>query len=227
MQGAVNTNEDSNNKTSYILNDLSGILPRTSEFLFNEIQRLQKMNNNYKVFLSAIEIYNENVYDLFDKEKQPLTISYIKNQCHLKNLSWFQISNQEDFIDLTIKAFNLRRSETTIHNDYSSRSHAIFQIKLESKNLKLNQDSTSFINIIDLAGSEKCVLTSLNNKSNQEIETMKKLQLESANINRSLTTLGRIISILADKKTSKIGLPYRESKLTMVLQVKLKIFPFF
>ena len=72
---------------------------------------------------------------------------------------------------------------------------------------------------MDLAGSERSNLN-FTNKSKEEIENMKKLQNEANFINKSLTTLGRVIAMLADKKSNKLAIPYRESKLTMVLQVK-------
>jgi hypothetical protein len=224
------------------INELSGILPRTAQYIFEEFERLKKMNIIYKIALSAVEIYNENVYDLFDKNnispnhnnnnnnfnnnninnnnkvKNPLTINYIKNNVYLKDLIWHEINTKEDIIRLTKEAAISRTSESTQFNESSSRSHAIFQLRLDTKN-KLGQDLQSFINIIDLAGSERCTLTSLTDKSKEEIEAMKKLKTEASHINKSLTTLGRIISLLADKKSSKLSLPYRESKLTMILQV--------
>ena len=203
------------------INEFSGILPRAAIYIFEELTRLNMINYSCKVSISAIEIYNENIFDLFDNSsnKQPLQIFYNKNVVQLKNLIWHQINKKEDVIKYTKEASETRRSDNTKYNENSSRSHAIYQLKLEfSKNQKQIE---SYINIIDLAGSERCSITSFNNKSKEEIETMKKLQNESNFINKSLTTLGRIISMLADKKMSKMAIPYRESKLSMILQVNL------
>jgi hypothetical protein len=201
------------------INELSGILPRTADFLFDELTRVNKLNMSYKVSLSAIEIYNDNIFDLLDTnpEKLPLQISFIKNNFQVKGLLWHQIKTKTDMIKCIKEASESRRSESTQFNDCSSRSHALYQLKLETRN-KLNQEIQSLINIVDLAGSERSALN-FGGKTKEEIESMKKLQSEANFINKSLTTLGRVISMLADKKSNKISIPYRESKLTMILQV--------
>jgi hypothetical protein len=202
-----------------IINEFSGILPRAADYIFDEITRVNMLNYSCKIYFSAIEIYNENVYDLFDSNsnKQPLQVFFAKNIVQLKNLIWNQIKSKEDIIKFIKEASDTRRSDSTQYNENSSRSHAVYQLKLDF--VKNQKQMESYINIIDLAGSEKCSITSINNKSKEEIETMKKLQNETNFINKSLTTLGRVISMLADKKSSKISIPYRESKLTMILQV--------
>lgn len=205
------------------INEFSGILPRTADYIFEEISRMNKMNCSFKIYISAMEIYNENVYDLFDSSsnKQSLQIFFVKNNVQVKGLIAHQITNKEDIMRFTKEASESRRSDSTQYNENSSRSHAIFQLKLESMNN--SKPTESFINIIDLAGSEKCLLTGFNNKTKEEIDGMKKLQNESNFINKSLSTLGRIISMLADKKSNKLSIPYRESKLTMLLQNSLKV----
>jgi len=119
----------------------------------------------------------------------------------------------------TKEASKSRRTDSTSFNDNSSRSHAIYQLqlrKIDKKNGSKDQ-LLSYINIIDLAGSEK-QNSDYVGKTKDEIEKIKKNQLEANYINKSLTTLGRIVSMLVDKK-SKLAIPYRESKLTMLLQV--------
>lgn len=209
------------NTSTFKLNEFSGILPRAAEFIFNEISRTSKFSNT-KIYISAIEIYNENIYDLFEpnSNKTPLQLFINKNTCILKNLIWNQIKNKEDILAFTKEASESRRSDSTKFNENSSRSHAVFQLKLENSGSNTNIIE-SYINIIDLAGSEKCTL-SFNNKSKEEIEAMKKLQNEANYINKSLSSLGRVISMLADKKSNKLAIPYRESKLTMLLQNSLK-----
>lgn len=203
------------------INEFTGILPRSASYIFDELTRLNLINYTYKISISAIEIYNENIYDLFDGNinKQPLQISFAKNVVQLKNIIWHQLNSKEDVIKFTKEASETRRSDNTKYNENSSRSHAVYQLKLEF--MRNQKQMESYINIIDLAGSEKCSLTTFNNKSKEEIETMKKLQNEANFINKSLTTLGRVISMLADKKMSKMAIPYRESKLTMILQVNM------
>jgi kinesin family protein C1 len=203
----------------FVINELSGILPRTADYLFEELNRLTKLNVSSKISISAIEIYNDNIFDLLDnnRDKQPLQIGVVKNSFQIKNLIWQQIRSRSDILRYIKEASDSRKSESTQFNDCSSRSHAIFQLRLDTKN-KLNQEIQSYINIVDLAGSERSTLN-FNNKSKEAIDVMKKLQNEANFINKSLTTLGRIISMLADKKANKLSIPYRESKLTMILQV--------
>jgi hypothetical protein len=204
-------------ETGLLISEHSGILPRAAELIFDEITRLNKMNYSFRIFISAIEIYNENIYDLFDSSRQTLSIYFNKNVAQIKNMTWHAIKSKEDIIRLTKEASSSRRTDSNQFNENSSRSHAVYQIKIES--VINNREMQSFINIIDLAGSEKCTITSFSDKTKEEIESMKRLQNEANFINRSLTTLGRIINMLADKKSYKLSIPYRESKLTMILQV--------
>lgn len=201
----------------------SGILPRTADYIFHEINRLNILGHSYNISFSAVEIYNENIYDLLGKKeknntKQALNIFQINNEIQIKNLIWVAINNQDDVLKYTKEASESRRSDSTQFNSTSSRSHGIFQIKLECR--KGNSIITSIINIIDLAGSERNTLT-YTGKTKEEIEIAKRIQNEANFINKSLTTLGRIISMISDKKNNvnKLAIPYRESKLTMVLQV--------
>jgi len=92
------------------------------------------------------------------------------------------------------------------------------QLRKVDKKKGGKEELLSYINIVDLAGSERSQKASVNVNNKEEIEKIKKNQIEANYINKSLTSLGRIISILGEKK-SKIVIPYRESKLTMMLQV--------
>lgn len=195
-----------------------GLLPRTAEHIFDEITRTSKIEFNTKILFSAYEIYNDNIYDLLDKSKTHLDVLHGKNFVQVKNLMWNNIKSKDDINNLIRIASQSRRVESTQFNESSSRSHAIFQIKLEMIDNSKKTTTESYINIVDLAGSEKCTLN-YSNKNKEEIENMKKLQNEANFINKSLSTLGRVISMLADKKSNKLSIPYRESKLTTVLQV--------
>ena len=113
-----------------------------------------------------------------------------------------------------------RINGSTKYNENSSRSHAIFQIKIKKIN-KLNVEIESIINIVDLAGSERSLLENYHELKKNDFENEKKLQKEANFINKSLTTLGRIINIISDKKSNHNHIPYRDSKLTLVLQVNI------
>ena len=209
MQGPIyNSNE---------ITEFSGILPRSAEFILNEFARKIKIENgkNASIELSACEIYNENVYDLLNNKSQ-----VILGSNGIKGLSSCLIRSQNDIINLCALASKTRRSESTKFNEVSSRSHAVYMIKISIEGQsKIN----SYINIIDLAGSEKCSISTTFGKTQKEIETMKRVQCEAGFINKSLTALGRCISMLADKKSNKTLIPYRDSKLTMLLKNSLTV----
>ena len=122
--------------TTSLLNESSGILPRTADFIFNEMIRLNKMNITFKLSISALEIYNDNIYDLLDinRERNPLAITLIKNNVIIKNLTWNIIKTKEDIIRYIREATNSRKSDSTQFNDNSSRSHAVYQIRIETIN---------------------------------------------------------------------------------------------
>lgn len=223
MQGPIFFGENEVTDGASILNDFSGVLPRTAEFIFEELKRLERVNSNQKIFFSAMEIYNENVFDLLDENvnKTNLTVYASINNISVKNLISREINSKKDILKYTIEASKTRRTDSTIFNDSSSRSHAIFQLRIEFFNNVKQETINGLINIVDLAGSEKCTITTFTDKSKEEIENMKKIQNEANNINKSLSTLGRIISTLADKKANKQCIPYRDSKLTTILQVLL------
>lgn len=196
--------------------ELKGILPRAAELLFSEIKRrtfISESNQGYLLQLSAIEIYNEMIYDLFSSNKDKMQV--INNS--IKNLTYKTITKEEEITNLIIKAGENRSIDSTEFNSSSSRSHAIYQLKLLVNNE--NKDLVSIINIVDLAGSEKSTYSTTQQKTNSEIEKMKKIQMECSFINKSLMTLGRIINLIC-KKSKEIP-PYRESKLTLLLQNSL------
>lgn len=204
-------------------NGNEGVLPRCASFIFNEKERLSKHNEMLLIYFAAIEIYNENVFDLLNKKtktRTPMVIYSAGSEVNIPNLIWEEIKEKEDIIKYTNLASESRRSDSTSFNATSSRSHAIFQIKIINEMTK----KTSMINIIDLAGSERSQISSFGALNKEEIENMKKIQTEANFINKSLSALGRIINLIGDsKKSSKaISIPYRESKLTVVLQNYLK-----
>ena len=217
MQGKI----EENNKN--FITQQSGILPRTAKFIFEEKKRLEKMNENLDISFSAIEIYNETIYDLLipnnNIKKIPLTIYCANNEVNIPNLQWKNIQNENDIIKFTLHASNTRSCDSTSFNSVSSRSHAIYRIKIYNNSNKKN----SMINIIDLAGSERSSLKATSNLTKEEKDYIKKIQNEANFINKSLSALGRIINMIGDKKNcNKLVIPYRESKLTIVLQNYLK-----
>ena len=201
------------------ITECSGVLPRAADFILKEFNRkiridsIGKVNTAFIEF-SACEVYNENIYDLLNKG---ISLSIVNNT--VKGISSYRVQSTSDIINYCSLASKSRRSASTKFNESSSRSHAVYMIRMniDGNQTKLN----SVINIVDLAGSEKCSIESSFGKTQREIEKMKKLQSEAGFINKSLTALGRVISMLGDKKSNKAVIPYRDSKLTMLLRNSL------
>ena len=164
-------------------NGNEGVLPRCASFIFNEKERLSKHNEILLIYFAAIEIYNENVFDLLNKKtktRTPLVIYSAGSEVNIPYLIWEEIKEKEDIIKYTNLASESRRSDSTSFNATSSRSHAIFQIKIINEMTK----KTSMINIIDLAGSERSQISSFATLNKEEIENMKKIQTEANFINK-------------------------------------------
>ncbi len=190
---------------------LFGIIPRSITTLFNS-----KKSSNYTFYCSFLQIYNEKLYDLLQdpNREKPLNIRENPQQgIFVENLAEFVVENEEDCYYLLRMGDRNRAVRQTKMNNHSSRSHTIFQILLESDianrhgNLKRAK-----LNLCDLAGSEKY------DKEGQMISSHIS---EMTNINKSLTTLGKVISILSSNSSAHV--PYRESKLTRILSDSLAV----
>lgn len=200
-----------------VINETSGIIPRVLNELF---QSLQDTDHDYLIKCSFIELYNETLKDLLNDEndvnKQGLKIFENKKQANsilIQNLKEININDLSSGFSLLQKGLQKRKIASTKLNDVSSRSHTIFTINLYKKSND-NDDLIRFskINLVDLAGLENI------NKSGSINQRAK----EAGSINQSLLTLGRVINSLSDKSlnshTNPNHIPYRESKLTRLLQ---------
>jgi kinesin family protein 6/9 len=211
-----------NSKTNRITPD-SGIIPRLLCSFFNKIKEKEIKNNNisYSIYISYIEIYNENAYDLFDKShlNSPLEnwkkiIVYEDNYGNIvmKNMSMIKVEKEEQALDLLEIGNSIRHSSSTLMNLASSRSHAIFSIIIEGKNNLTDTLTISKINLVDLAGSERF---KVGNK-NEAIFN------ENKYINLSLSFLEQVIVSLGEKDKGKIShIPYRNSLMTTILKDSL------
>ena len=211
------------------LTELSGILPRTACFIQEEVSRLQKFKNNkIEVEISALEIYCETVKDLFSEEVIELQTDRTK-KVRLNGQTWRQIDKLSDFLQSIKLSASRRVFGNNGVNAHSSRSHHIFQIRIKGYD-KLEKQRTSLLSIVDLAGSERrketaSIQPGQESKVNKSVNKsqQKSQDDEGISINKSLTTLGRIFSMLSNRKQwkEKPLLPYRESKLTRILQDSL------
>ncbi|XP_015958259.1 kinesin-like protein KIN-12B [Arachis duranensis] len=205
-----------------LTNDQRGLTPRIFERLFARIDEEQTKRSDqqlkYQCRCSFIEIYNEQITDLLDPNQRNLQIREdVKSGVYVENLTEEPVCSMKDVTQLLIKGLSNRRVGATSINSESSRSHTVFTCVVESR-CKSSADGisrfkTSRINLVDLAGSERQKLTGAAG------ERLK----EAGNINRSLSQLGNLINILAEvSQTGKQRhIPYRDSKLTFLLQDSL------
>ncbi|KAF7696449.1 Kinesin-like protein KIP2 [Cucumispora dikerogammari] len=150
----------------------------------------QQKQNNYKVFVSFLEIYNENLIDLLTPENEPKFYSNTQNELKIKDLETKMIETYESALLLLSSAEKRRRTEKTDYNMRSSRSHTIFKIELVKGNLKQS------VSLIDLAGSEK--------GSNDLCR-----RREGSFINRSLLALSSLIRGLSTTSSNNTSLQMR------------------
>ena len=209
-----------------------GLIPRTCEDLFERIEASDSPHISYTVRVSYFEVYNEHVRDLLSSHQSTSTHpNYLKIResptegPYVKDLTDVPVKNYTELLRWMRLGDNSRTTASTKMNDTSSRSHAVFTIMLKQIHHDLSTDSTTErmarIRLVDLAGSERAKATEA---------TGARLR-EGSNINKSLTTLGRVIAALADprhgrvhnggKTRSKDVVPYRDSILTWLLKDSL------
>ncbi|XP_010314743.2 kinesin-like protein KIN-12B [Solanum lycopersicum] len=202
--------------------DQQGLAPRVFQRLFERIEEEQIKHADkqlmYQCRCSFLEIYNEQITDLLDPSQKNLQIREdVRTGVYVENLTEECVSSMKDVTKLLMKGVSNRRTGATSVNAESSRSHSVFTCVVESR-CKSMADGISHlkrsrINLVDLAGSERQKLTGAAG------ERLK----EAGNINKSLSQLGNLINILAE--VSQIGknrhIPYRDSKLTFLLQESL------
>jgi hypothetical protein len=208
--------------------DKPGLIPRTCEDLFERIQAAQNEDTNiaYNVRVSYFEVYNEHVRDLlvpFDPNASPNYLKIRESPTegpYVKDLTEVPVRSIEEIMKYMKNGDSSRTTASTKMNDTSSRSHAVFTIMLRQIHHDMETDETtersSRIRLVDLAGSERAKSTEA---------TGARLR-EGSNINKSLTTLGRVIAALADPKQLRAGkrkdvVPYRDSILTWLLKDSL------
>jgi len=205
-----------------------GIIPRLNDGLWELINCKsvekppttdQQQQLKFLVTVSFLEIYNEQIKDLLNPSKKQLEIReevggrgiYVEDLCEVV------VKSAGDVLRLIEQGNTVRRVAATKMNDQSSRSHSCFTIKVEQKTtLKLDNGKTrettvkAKLNLVDLAGSERA------DKTGATGSTLK----EGANINKSLMALGNVINALSEG-ASHTHIPYRDSKLTRLLQESL------
>jgi len=197
-----------------ILDDLKlqGIIPRIISYTFDYINDISQFNDSIQfiVKISIFEIYNEKIRDLIELNRQNLQIREDKKRgIYVEDLSEHSAESSRDVLNIIKFGMENRAVNSTNMNDQSSRSHSIVLLNIRQTNTKDLSVKTGKLYLVDLAGSEKI------SKSGATGVVLD----EAKAINKSLTTLGIVINSLTDGKNGHI--PYRESKLTRVLQESL------
>ncbi|NWH48504.1 KI18B protein, partial [Fregata magnificens] len=187
-----------------------GIMYLTMVELYKRIEA-RKKEKSCEVLVSYQEVYNEQIHDLLEP-KGPLAIREDPEKgVVVQGLSFHQPASAEQLLEMLANGNKNRTQHPTDANATSSRSHAVFQIYVKQQDRVggLTRDlQVAKMSLVDLAGSERASVT------NTKGERLR----EGANINRSLLALINVINALADAKSKKSHIPYRDSKLTRLLK---------
>jgi len=189
--------------------DLQGIIPRIVNDIFNHIYGMEE-NLEFHIKVSYFEIYMDKIRDLLDPSKVNLAVHEDKNKCvYVKGATERFVSSPEEVLEVIEEGKSNRHIAVTNMNEHSSRSHSVFLINVKQENLENQKKLSGKLYLVDLAGSEKV------SKTGAEGTILD----EAKNINKSLSALGNVIAALADG--NKTHIPYRDSKLTRILQESL------
>ncbi|KAJ1486563.1 P-loop containing nucleoside triphosphate hydrolase protein [Baffinella frigidus] len=192
-----------------------GIVIRAVEALYIKVREVQRDGLQFKIRASCVEIYNESVIDLLKfsrtsegRSNLPVKFDTARGSFFVGDLSYGKCPSEEDLLRLYMKALRNRSVASHEMNRDSSRSHAILTIYVDSMvqgeggHITTRHGKISFV---DLAGSERL------KDSHSQGSTLR----ETGSINKSIFTLGKVISSLCDRKKTKV--PFRDSKLTQLL----------
>ncbi|XP_036427083.1 kinesin heavy chain [Colossoma macropomum] len=186
-----------------------GIIPRIADDIFNHIFAMDE-NLEFHIKVSYFEIYMDKIRDLLDVSKTNLSVHEDKNRVpYVKGCTERFVSSPEEVMDVIDEGKANRHVAVTNMNEHSSRSHSIFLINIKQEHVETEQKLSGKLYLVDLAGSEKV------SKTGAEGSVLD----EAKNINKSLSALGNVISALAEG--TKTHVPYRDSKMTRILQDSL------
>uniref|UniRef100_A0A803SR42 Kinesin motor domain-containing protein n=1 Tax=Anolis carolinensis TaxID=28377 RepID=A0A803SR42_ANOCA len=201
--------------------DQPGLIPRLCSTLFERAQKEESEEQSFKVEVSYMEIYNEKVRDLLDPKGSRQSLKVREHSVYgpyVDGLSKLAVASYKDIESLMSEGNKSRTVAATNMNEESSRSHAVFKIILTHTLYDVKSgtsgEKVGKLSLVDLAGSERAT------KTGAAGDRLK----EGSNINKSLTTLGLVISALADQAAGKNKnkfVPYRDSVLTWLLKDSL------
>jgi len=190
-------------------NDKCGIIPRVAYDIFEKIYQ-QPENLEFIIKISYFEIYLDRIRDLLDPVRENLPVHEDRDgTCFVKGASERFVASPQEIIEIIDEGKSNRHVAVTNMNEHSSRSHSLFCIQIKQNSIETGTTLTGKLYLVDLAGSEKVA------KTGAEGQTLE----EAKQINLSLSSLGNVISALADGK--KMHIPYRDSKMTRILKDSL------
>ncbi|XP_016382604.1 kinesin-like protein KIF14 [Sinocyclocheilus rhinocerous] len=204
----------------------AGVIPRFCKELFSRLSRTENKEISCHLEMSYFEVYNEKIHDLLvakdeqNQKKMPLRVrEHPVYGPYVADLSTNVVTSYADIKTWLELGNKQRATAATGMNDKSSRSHSVFTlVMMQTKTEFVEEEEhdhciTSRINLVDLAGSERCT----------SAQTSGDRLREGASINKSLLTLGKVISSLSEQAQTrkKVFIPYRESVLTWLLKESL------
>ncbi|XP_049963604.1 kinesin-like protein KIF11-A [Schistocerca serialis cubense] len=205
--------EKGNALSSWQTDPLAGVIPRAVGHLIDEL-RIQDVE--YTIRVSFLELYNEELFDLLSPVDDNSKIrlfedSTKKGSVIINGLEEVTVHSKNEVFNIMDRGTTKRQTAATLMNANSSRSHTVFSITVHMREKAVDSEEllkTGKLNLVDLAGSENIGRSG----------AVEKRAREAGNINQSLLTLGRVITALVEKAPH---IPYRESKLTRLLQDSL------
>ena len=200
--------DDSINEKILSNDKYSGIMPKSIKYIWNTVSN---KNEKYYIKVSFLEIYNEQINDLLNINNTNLQIRWDQRQgFFVEGLLVIECKKPEDIVEVILQGTKNRKKGSHELNKDSSRSHCILTVYIISEFISEGESYKKYgkISFVDLAGSERL----------KETHSKDKMIKETGNINKSLFVLGKVISSLTDnKKNNNQHIPYRDSKLTMLL----------
>ncbi|AET39460.1 Kar3p Ecym_4407 [Eremothecium cymbalariae DBVPG len=211
-------------KTYTMLNPGDGMIPMTLSHIFQWTEDLMEHGWRYEMDCEYIEIYNEtildllrefnsndNIDDILESQKHEIRHDHDNHATSITNVTKMKMTSQEQVDSMLKRASRMRSTACTRSNERSSRSHSVFMVHINGHNDQTGEVSHGKLNLIDLAGSERI---------NSSLVTGDRLR-ETQNINKSLSCLGDVIYALNSPDAAKRHIPFRNSKLTYLLQYSL------
>ncbi|KAJ0416537.1 P-loop containing nucleoside triphosphate hydrolase protein [Aspergillus carlsbadensis] len=201
---------------THTMSSLDGMIPRAVHQIYETATSLEEKGWRYKMEGNFVEVYNENLNDLLgkaeelDRKKLDIRHDMQRGKTIITDVTTVQLDSPEMVESILKRAAANRSVAATKANERSSRSHSVFILKLIGENYITGERSEGTLNLVDLAGSERL---------SHSGATGERLR-ETQNINRSLSCLGDVIAALGQGKEGG-HIPYRNSKLTYLLQFSL------